>query len=587
MRDAAAWAIAWGLLALGCGSGAAPNEPEATLTLLHSSDIHSRLWPFRARLSAFEAEHGLGAAGTLSEVGGVSRLATLLERERARSRPSLWLDSGDALEGAPIFQRSGGRVEFELLGSLGLAAMALGNHELSLPAPALAELLASSPFPVLAANLPPSPASPLEGRLASSAVLELGGRRIAVIGVANPGSPPGVDQRPQNDWGLAPTRSVAAAVQLAVDDLAPRTSLVIVLSHWGLEQDHALVRSTSGIGVVLGGHQHVLTPEPEWEDDCSVASVVDARGCSPRRVPIVHSGAYAQWLTRVELRLAPPRRGGQPPEPLAATFTALPVNEDVPESPAALAILDAQRLPPEPPIGVLTTALSRRSALGGDSALGDVTADAVRLRGGADVALLNSSGLRDDLEAGVLLRSDLELAFPFAEPWRLISTSGRVLRRGLTTAARRSATRGCESTLQVSGLRLRVRCAACSAGSADCVDVEQETALGYHSLGDEQRLLLLLPSYLTLPGADFEEAGAAGSELELSVPDAIAELLRRQPADDELEACVSSLASWSPRRCAQAFGEPLCPLAGRRAQAVCAELPRLESSGDGRIQMQP
>src|SRR6478752_1950684 len=161
MRVEAAWVVLCGALAGGCGDVVAEREAVRELTLLHTSDIHSRVWPFRARISSFEAELGLGEAASLSEVGGVARLATLLGRERQRGA-SLWLDSGDALEGAPVFERYGGRLELELLGSLGLSAMALGNHELSLSAPALADLLASSAeFPVLAANFQPRAGSPL------------------------------------------------------------------------------------------------------------------------------------------------------------------------------------------------------------------------------------------------------------------------------------------------------------------------------------------------------------------------------------------------------------------------------------------
>src|ERR1041384_3886595 len=98
MRQRAAWGALWGALVVGCGAGqAVDSAPAAVLTLLHTSDLHSRLWPFRARISRFAAAHGLGEEGTLAEVGGVARLATLLEAERGQG-PRLWLDSGDALE---------------------------------------------------------------------------------------------------------------------------------------------------------------------------------------------------------------------------------------------------------------------------------------------------------------------------------------------------------------------------------------------------------------------------------------------------------------------------------------------------------
>ena len=131
MRGRKGWGVVGSVLALGCTTAPArERESEAVLTLLHTSDLHSRALPFRARISQYEADLGLGAADSLTDIGGFARLATLLQREPS----GLWIDSGDALEGAEIFHRFGGDVEVRLLSELGLAAQTLGNHELSLGA---------------------------------------------------------------------------------------------------------------------------------------------------------------------------------------------------------------------------------------------------------------------------------------------------------------------------------------------------------------------------------------------------------------------------------------------------------------------
>ncbi|HYQ17093.1 MAG TPA: 5'-nucleotidase C-terminal domain-containing protein, partial [Polyangiaceae bacterium] len=394
-------------------------------------------------------------------------------------------------------------------------------------------------------------------------------------------SPPGLSE-PSNDWQLAAAPDLAGAVQLAIDDLAPRVELVIVLSHLGLDADHALVQGTSGIAAVLGGHQHVLTAEPEWEDDCAAASVSEARGCSPRRVPIVHSGAYGQWLSRIVLSLAPDLSRGGALSVLGAEHTPLPVSEKVPEAPEIVAYLATKQPPVEPPLAFLSAPLPRRSALGADSALGDWTTDAVLAASGADVVLLNSSGLREDVEAGVLLRSDLELAFPFAEPWRLARLRGDRLRRGLLSAAWRSAARDCEASLQVAGLRLQIDCNACEQRVATCLRVERDTALGRVPLADDEWLLVALPRYLTLSGADFEDA-AAGAELDISVPDALARRFAPLPSVVDVARCAAAVES----RCSDAWEAAACPLSEVRARAICEDLPLVEGSRDGRIEMLP
>jgi 5'-nucleotidase len=580
--------VLWGALALGC-TDATVREPEQgtepRLTLLHTSDIHSRLWPFRARISSFEASLGLGRAGELEELGGVARLATLLEAERRRG-PALWLDSGDALEGAAVFRRYRGRLELELLSSLGMAAMALGNHELSLPGPELAELLASSTrFPVLASNLRPSAGSSLEGLLVSSTLIFAAGFRIGVIGVANPESPPNL-ARAANPWSLVRAPVLAAAVQASIDEISSRASLIVVLSHLGLDADHELVRGLTGVDLVLGGHQHILTAEPEWEDDCASAGLQQTRGCSPRRVAIVHSGAYSEWLSRLDLTLTADSAQPGALEISQIALKHLPVAATVPPEPQVFGYLEERRPPPEPPLAFLTLALARRSALGGDSALGNLTADAMLAASGADVALLNSSGLRADVEAGALLQSDLELAFPFDEPWRLAWLSVRSLQRSLVLAAERSATRGCESALQVAGLRLKIRCGACRARRNDCLELSRAPWDVATPFRDDERVLVALPAYLTLPGADFEDA-ANGSELTVSVPTALSRRLQASPLQTEVEACAAALVSWSRSRCQEAFGALGCPLDFRRASASCSRLPSFEGQRDDRIQMLP
>jgi len=575
-----------GALALGCGNApVAMQGPPPVLTLLHTADIHSRVLPFRSRISRFEAELGLGEPLELSELGGAARLASLLRSERARA-PVLWLDSGDALEGAEVFHRFGGRVELELLSTLGLGAMALGNHELSLDAPELSQLFgASARFPLLAANVRPGAGTPLERVVLPSTLLSVAGVQVGVVGVANPSSPPNL-ARPDNPWHLEVLADLARSVQTAVDALAPRAALIVVLSHQGLAQDHALVRGTTGIDLVLGGHQHILTAEPEWQDDCP-AALQQERGCSPRRVPIVHSGAYLRWLSRLELELAPDLTQPGSLEVSELVLTHLPLGAAIPEDAEVAAFLEARRPPAQAPLAFLSQPLTRRPALGGDAALGNLTADAVLATSSADVALLNSSGVRADLEAGPLLRADLDLAFPFDDPWRLVWLDGQTLRRGLERAAVRSAARDCESTLQVAGLRLTIRCAACQARSPDCLEIGRLSLAGEVPLASDAWLLVALPGYLALPGGDFEAVGDAGVELAESALDCVARHLQSLAPSRDPEPCAQDLKGLSPARCREAFGELSCPLSAAQARATCRVLPQAEGGRDDRIVMLP
>ena len=592
MRGRMGLPVLCGALALGCGNASvATKESLRSLTALHTADIHSRVRPFRSRISRFEAELGLGQALGLDEIGGAARLATLLHDERAAAKrtgtPTVWLDSGDALEGAEVFHRFGGQVELTLLRELGLGAMALGNHELSLGAEALAELFeGEAEFPVLSANVRPRAGSPLERVLVPSALLNIAGVQVGVVGVANANSPPNL-RSADNPWQLEVAAEQGRAVPAAIDALVSRAALIVLLSHQGLEQDHALISRTTGVDLVLGGHQHVLTAEPEWQDDCAEAVLQAERGCSPRRVPIVHSGAYLRWLSRLEMALVPDLAAPGTLELGELVLTHLPLAAAVPEDPEIAAFLDARAAPVEAPLAYLPEPITRRSALAGDSALGNLTVDAVRAASLANVAVLNSSGLRADLEAGPLLRADLDLAFPFDDAWRLVWRDGALRRRSLERAAWRSATRDCEAALQVSGLRLSMRCAACLARRADCLEIVQTSSAGDAALAPDAWLLVALPGYLALDGGDFDVVGETGTALGVSVLDAVVQYLPGLPSTGDDQACQRALRELSPVRCREAFGALACPLSAAQAFANCRDLPRLEGKRDGRVVVEP
>ena len=48
------------------------------LTILHTSDIHSRLLPYDLVITQADADLGLGAINTVANVGGVARRSTVL-----------------------------------------------------------------------------------------------------------------------------------------------------------------------------------------------------------------------------------------------------------------------------------------------------------------------------------------------------------------------------------------------------------------------------------------------------------------------------------------------------------------------------
>src|SRR5690348_956282 len=69
---------------------------EVRLTLLHTSDIHSRLVPYD--FSPLKTDTDLGLIPEAGPFGGATRMGAILKRERQQAERVLHLDSGDCFQ---------------------------------------------------------------------------------------------------------------------------------------------------------------------------------------------------------------------------------------------------------------------------------------------------------------------------------------------------------------------------------------------------------------------------------------------------------------------------------------------------------
>src|SRR6185436_6498542 len=209
------------------------------LTLIHTSDIHSRLFPYNLQLGQVDAGLGLGQTGAIVNVGGAARVSHIVGRERARAARVLHLDGGDCFQGAPIFNFYSGEAEVRALSAMGTDAMVVANHEFDRGALNLGIQLQNwATFPVLAANyLLEDPeqegASPLGTLLQPFTVFMLDGLRVGVIGMANLSTISSLYESP-NRLGITPLNTIETA-QFYVDLLRPTVDVVVVVTHLGLE----------------------------------------------------------------------------------------------------------------------------------------------------------------------------------------------------------------------------------------------------------------------------------------------------------------------------------------------------------------
>jgi len=538
---------------LACGAPHVTRSREhrpASLVLIHTADLHSHLFPERQLIGNFDASHGLGPRGELAEVGGLSRVASVIAAIRSGARHSLYLDSGDLVEGTAAFAAFGGEPELRAFSALGLGAAALGNHDLAMGADAFWRMHRQfAQFPVLASNIADND-SELASALTKSVVLEVHGDealKVGVIGVANPTSPPDL-ARSDNPYGIELV-PIASAVQSQIDRLRSEVDVLVAATHLGLEADQRLINDTTGLDVVLGGHQHLALDAALERMDCGPARAAE-RGCSPHSVVLAHSGALGRYVGELDLELVPapaPAADGAPEAVRAWVITSaehslIPVSAEIADEPAMAALLEPYRERLNAagfytPLAFALSKVERYADSGADSALGNLVTDAMRAHSGADFALLNGTAIRADLTPGELTRAVFAAALPFDDPLTVLTLSGVQLQALFNRQARVASERECQTPVQISGLSLAFKCS----GAAS-------SALLHMSAGrtfvDRDTYTLVTSAYLADGANGFEVLGEARArrELEATPLDVVLEAVLALPGCAE-----SALPCLDPR----------------------------------------
>jgi 5'-nucleotidase / UDP-sugar diphosphatase len=542
-------------------TGANPvlENQDIRLTILHTSDFHSRLVPYVFSPGLTDQDLGLDEDLSAARgVGGIERLAYLVARERARSARSIHLDSGDCFQGAPIFNLYNGEAEMRTMSELRIDAAVVGNHEFDQGATNYATQVERwKTFPLLASNyIFEDDTKPWNNTLNRNidpfTILNVEGLRVGVIGLGNLSSLTGLTEQ-GNSLGIIATDTIQTA-QIMVNEIRPMVDLVVLVTHMGVREDEEIARNVTGIDVIMGGHLHIVLNPPE--------TVKDPDG---REVIIAHSGAFLKYMGRLDLVVhkseTDPENGF---EVLSFRYKVFPIDArvddevftEVDKDEAELAGVDAwvrmheimepylqgiaEKLDLRRTVGCSEEENLRRfGSGGGDSPLGNLVAEAMQLepRVQTDFAVTNSAGIRDDLrgrrldqptddparrctnaDGDVIHSVDAESLFnvlPFENTISTMFLAGTEIQELLDYNADRSAGRGCQSQLQVSGISFKMVCRGDEHGDfphADDVEIGG-IPLNFHSTYE-----LATNDYIAQGGSGFEVLKRNTTQQNTSIP---------------------------------------------------------------------
>src|SRR6266436_4848858 len=199
---------------------AAVTRPDSTLLrVLAINDFHgaleSQVWPWSAG----------------RPVGGAAALKPWLDSlARVCYCTTIRLDAGDEMQGTPVSNFNFGRPAIAALNALGIDAAAIGNHEFDWTVDTLRARMAEARYRFVAANITDAAGTARPDWAEPFTVIQRGGSRVAVIGLALPATPETTS--PRNVRGLAFGNGVQA-VRRVLPQARAAGDYVIVVAHIG------------------------------------------------------------------------------------------------------------------------------------------------------------------------------------------------------------------------------------------------------------------------------------------------------------------------------------------------------------------
>ena len=386
-----------------------------SLTILHTNDFHARFEP----ISRFDSQCGAEDNAEGKCFGGSARLVSAIADARARSNNSILVDGGDQFQGTLFYTYYKGALAAEMMNKMGYDAMTVGNHEFDDGPEVLRGFMDSVNFPVLMSNADVSGEELLADMLMKSTVIERGGERLGLIGL----TPEDTDDLASPGPNVIFSDPVPA-VQGEVDKLtAMGVNKIIVLSHSGLHVDTRVAENTTGVDVIVGGHDNSLLSN----------TIEGAKGPYPIMVgdtAIVQAYAYGKFLGELNVTFDDDGVITEAVgEPIMLDATVAEDEATVSRIAEAAAPLDEIR---NRVVAVAAAPINgeRDSCRAVECEMGNLIADAMLARvrdQGIDIAFQNGGGIRASIDEGDVTMGEVLTVLPFQNTLSTFQVTGATI----------------------------------------------------------------------------------------------------------------------------------------------------------------
>ena len=420
----------------------AEDEP-VSLRILAINDFHGNLKPPPAGIRV--ADPADPAKTSMVPAGGAEHMASLVKLLSDGQPNTIFVSAGDLIGASPFLSAMfHDEPTIEAMSEMGLALSAVGNHEFDEGKDELLRMQNGGCHPTEGCRGPQRFTGAKFHYLAASTFLAGTDKTVfppyeirtfedipvAFIGltlkatawIISPASAAGLD-----------FRNEAESINALIPELkAKGVQAIVVLIHeggWpsgGMNECPGLsgpivdiVKDLdSAVDIIISGHTH------------------QAYVCTIDKRLVTSADKFGTLVTAIDVKLDRTTR-----DVVSATATNIVVDTTLPKDPAQTALIDAYEKVAAPianrPAGSIAQPLSRVPNGAGESALGDVIADAqlaATAKGGAVIAMTNPGGIRTDLarrDDGAVTYADVFASQPFRNQLMTVTLTGAEIKAAL------------------------------------------------------------------------------------------------------------------------------------------------------------
>lgn len=422
-------------------------DQEYKLTILHTNDHHGRFWENR------HGEYGMAARKTLID--------NIREEVALNDGESLLLSGGDINTGVPESDLQDAEPDFKGMNLLQYDAMALGNHEFDNPRDVLMKQREWAGFPFLSANI----LDKKTGKALFDAykIFDVSDLKVAVVGFTTDDTVRIGNPEYLGDLTILPPAEIAKDL---IPELRQKADFVVAVTHMGhynngnyggnAPGDVTLARTVPGIDVIVGGHSQNPLFEPDVQSGTLILQAHEWGKYVGRLDLVIKNGE----IQSSEYRLVPVNLKKKVKQADGSSKRVF-IDSEIKKDKAMLALLTPFQEKGQAELNVQIGVID--SLFVGDRAvvrkqetnLGNLIATAMREKVNADVGIMNSGGIRDNIESGVVTYKNVLKVQPFGNAIAYVDFNTQELTDYLSAVASKQA--GSGAFAQFSGVSFTMK----------------------------------------------------------------------------------------------------------------------------------